>query len=211
MEFGWVSEFPVLQIIPTPMLNDEEDIAKWKTNEGKIVDFSVKREEGDEVQWCKTCLVFTRYPNLSHMFILWMAVQERLQTQDRVMVWNKDTNIKCALCKSCPNSHSHLFFQCQYSKKVWSKMKGKMSMRIASANWKDFVSQLASICTNNSVVSMLRKMVLQCLLYMAREEQKTFYTQEIRTEKAVTECISEAVKLRLMTLKVLKTTLIVNN
>ncbi|GJY71656.1 hypothetical protein Tco_0475359 [Tanacetum coccineum] len=68
-----------------------------------------------------------------------------------------------------------------------------MSMRIASANWKDFVSQLASICTNNSVVSMLRKMVLQCLLYMAREEQKTFYTQEIRTEKAVTECISEAV------------------
>ncbi|PWA74890.1 hypothetical protein CTI12_AA247190 [Artemisia annua] len=67
-------------------------------------DFFYKAAWGDlrdndmEVQWSK--LVWYSQGIPSHMFIVWMAVNERLQTQDRIMRWNNDANIRYPLCKN---------------------------------------------------------------------------------------------------------------
>ena len=43
----------------------------------------------------------------------------KLPTQDR-MVWAQGNDLRCALCKSCVDNHSHLFFECSYSwKDFW--------------------------------------------------------------------------------------------
>ncbi|GJV46911.1 alpha/beta hydrolases superfamily protein [Tanacetum coccineum] len=61
----------------------------------------------------------------SHAFVLWMAIQKRLITQDRIYQWNKDNSMKCSLCSSCMDSHDHLFFQCSLSSAIWLIVKGK--------------------------------------------------------------------------------------
>ncbi|GJS54316.1 RNA-directed DNA polymerase, eukaryota, reverse transcriptase zinc-binding domain protein [Tanacetum coccineum] len=45
-----------------------------------------------------------------HSFILWLAINKRLNTQDRVAVWNKVDELKCPLCSSVMDDHNHLFF-----------------------------------------------------------------------------------------------------
>ena len=45
-----------------------------------------------------------------HSFVLWMAVQCRLMTQDRLAAWKPNEDMKCVFCKLTQDSHEHLFF-----------------------------------------------------------------------------------------------------
>lgn len=56
-------------------------------------------------------------------FILWLAMQNKLNTLDRLLRWgviNCDSSILCN-CSS-PESHNHVFFDCSFSKAVWAAM-----------------------------------------------------------------------------------------
>nr|GEZ17200.1 reverse transcriptase zinc-binding domain-containing protein [Tanacetum cinerariifolium] len=65
-----------------------------------------------------------------HSFVLWMAIQNRLMTQDRVAVWKPNEPMKCVLCDQCPDSHDHLFFACSYSSLVWNEMLKTLSKEL---------------------------------------------------------------------------------
>ncbi|GJV07038.1 reverse transcriptase zinc-binding domain-containing protein [Tanacetum coccineum] len=55
----------------------------------------------------------------SHAFVLWMAIQKRFMTQDRIYQWNKDNSMKCSLCSSCMDSHDHLYGS------IWNILHGR--------------------------------------------------------------------------------------
>ncbi|GJS11125.1 RNA-directed DNA polymerase, eukaryota, reverse transcriptase zinc-binding domain protein [Tanacetum coccineum] len=57
-----------------------------------------------------------------HAFILWLAIQGKLMTQDKMEKWQNNVDLRCALCKNCVDSHDHLFFKCDYALKVWKEM-----------------------------------------------------------------------------------------
>ncbi|GJW50278.1 reverse transcriptase zinc-binding domain-containing protein [Tanacetum coccineum] len=59
----------------------------------------------------------------SHMFIVWLAIQGRLQTQDRMVLWNNGYKMRCSLRNVCMESHAHLFFNCPNSGKIWDSLK----------------------------------------------------------------------------------------
>ncbi|GKD64554.1 reverse transcriptase zinc-binding domain-containing protein [Tanacetum coccineum] len=65
--------------------------------------------------------------------ILWMAIQRKLMTQDR-MIWTQTDSLKCFLCSRCNDSHDHLFFDCNFSKMVWGKIKVKGKLGTGSCN-----------------------------------------------------------------------------
>ena len=33
--------------------------------------------------------------------------------------WNQNSDLKCAFCKQCKDSHENLFFQCKFHKTIW--------------------------------------------------------------------------------------------
>nr|GEZ80713.1 reverse transcriptase domain-containing protein [Tanacetum cinerariifolium] len=43
-------------------------------------------------------------------------------TQERMEKWYPSRVFKCSLCKKEPDSHDHLFFNCEYAQKVWKKI-----------------------------------------------------------------------------------------
>nr|XP_043620362.1 uncharacterized protein LOC122592233 [Erigeron canadensis] len=135
-----------------------------------------------------------------------MAVQGKLQTEDRIMVWNKDGNMKCYLCKACMDSHDHLFLQCKFSKKVWEEMLKKSSVSGINGDWENIVTIMSSKCKSNAVANVVGRLILVATVYYIwQERNRRMFCGEERTENAVIESTSEAIKLRLMGLKVRKT------
>ncbi|GJV22625.1 retrovirus-related pol polyprotein from transposon TNT 1-94 [Tanacetum coccineum] len=113
----WISLFLVLKEMRIPNINDDvQDRVMWLTEKNKLVNFSTSRvwhdvnEHGTKVDWYDVIW----YPNCipRHAFILWLLVQERLPTQDRLCKWYPNRVMKCALCSQEQDSHQHLIFKC---------------------------------------------------------------------------------------------------
>ncbi|PWA39463.1 reverse transcriptase domain, Reverse transcriptase zinc-binding domain protein [Artemisia annua] len=122
------------------------------------------------------------------------------------MVWSNDVNLKCPLCKQCHDSHSHLFFQCNYSKTVWASMRKKLKESTEPNEWSDVVSSYATKWTNNSIDSVVGRLVLGVSVYFIwQERNKRLSNNEMRSEQVLIECIMETIKLRIMSLRALKT------
>ncbi|GKB70721.1 reverse transcriptase zinc-binding domain-containing protein [Tanacetum coccineum] len=102
-----------------------------------------------------------------------MAVRRKLQTQDRVMAWNNNNDMKCPLCKMVNDSHNHLFFECDYSRKIWEDLKENMENRDLSNSWDILVDQNARL-----------------------------FTGEVKDDRIVLKIVIENVKLQLSSLKV---------
>nr|XP_043625437.1 uncharacterized protein LOC122596855 [Erigeron canadensis] len=203
----WVNQYPILAEISRPTDSDTRDKVVWKKNNGKDVEFSVSivwedlKENTGDVHWSK--LVWYSQGIPSNMFILWLAVQERLLTQDRIMVWNKDANMRCYFCKEYVESHQHLFFQCKYSNNVWKEMLKKNSIQGMPCNWRDIIAFMSSNCSNNTIANVVGKLVLGAkVYYIWQERNRRYVCGEERSEKVLIENISEVIKLRLMGLKV---------
>ena len=115
----------------------------WQDKDGKIVDYSTKvvydtiSQTGSKVEWHKVVWFSQCNPRMA--FILWMALRGKLQTQDRIMRWNNDPDMKCSLCKKVHDSHNHLFFECDFSKSIWCGLKQKMGNVWMSDTWEDII------------------------------------------------------------------------
>ncbi|GJY49429.1 RNA-directed DNA polymerase, eukaryota, reverse transcriptase zinc-binding domain protein [Tanacetum coccineum] len=109
----WNNDFERLRQVQVPVLNDEnEDTALWVSSLGQEQQFKIRNIWKDmnynntKVDW------FSRFAQSipRHAFVTWLAVQKRLMTHDKLMIWRPNDDLKCALCNKCPNSHNHLCF-----------------------------------------------------------------------------------------------------
>ncbi|XP_059288930.1 uncharacterized protein LOC132042397, partial [Lycium ferocissimum] len=58
-----------------------------------------------------------------HQFILWLAVQQRLATVDRLSKWGISVPKDCVLCNTgAEENFTHLFFDCPYSNYMWQSL-----------------------------------------------------------------------------------------
>lgn len=59
-------------------------------------------------------------PFFPNMFLLWLVMQHRILTLDRLSVWYGASNMdtQCCLCEVGIESTSHLYFSCSYSREV---------------------------------------------------------------------------------------------
>ncbi|GKD59058.1 RNA-directed DNA polymerase, eukaryota, reverse transcriptase zinc-binding domain protein [Tanacetum coccineum] len=129
-------------------LSNNHDKAVWRCNDGSFKDFSVKqtwevyREINPEVKW-KNLVWFSQcIPSLT--FVLWIAIQGKLQTQDKVFLWNNDANMRCHLCTKCMDSYDHLFVQCNYAIEFWDAVKIKGYVNGLKHKWNDTIDCMAS-------------------------------------------------------------------
>lgn len=65
-----------------------------------------------------------------HSFIMWVVVQRRLVTLDRLQEWIPSIiEVHCILCGSATETHNHLFYECEYSKKLLHMCANWLSLR----------------------------------------------------------------------------------
>ncbi|GJX51883.1 RNA-directed DNA polymerase, eukaryota, reverse transcriptase zinc-binding domain protein [Tanacetum coccineum] len=119
------------------------------------------REHNEEVKWGK--LVWYSQCIPKHSFILWMVVQRRLLTHDRMKCWGCYDMMVYGLCMMGEESHDYLFFQCAYSKAIWLNLQGKMKCTIHAQSWKDIVDIIVEKPCLNEEYGSLQAFINGCL------------------------------------------------
>ncbi|XP_021721013.1 uncharacterized protein LOC110688552 [Chenopodium quinoa] len=78
-------------------------VYKWMQNSAEKVDWT---------DW-----IWNRYNIPKTSFIVWLAMLNKLKTRDTLMKLGISNTDRCLLCDAAVESHKHLFFYCQYSRR----------------------------------------------------------------------------------------------
>ena len=116
-----------------------------------------------------------------------------------------DTNLAslhCPLCKTQPDSHEHLFFECPFSIKVWKSVVEAAGMRGVSSKWSDIVAWLLPISKENKVTTIVGRLVVAASTYFVWQE----YNNRIdgkggRQPDGVAQVILDMVRLKLASIR----------
>ena len=175
------------------------------TNAGLKVKFTTTqvwidlRDNWPKVNWNEVVWFKQLIPK--HSFILWLAVQGKLLTQDRMVNWNVTGNLVCGLCNSRSDSHEHLFFQCPFANKVW-KVMGKMASNLnTNDDLMDCCNYIADKQIKNNFEWVIDKVIMAATVYFIWQERNfRLFKGESRSEEVLVKCIKESVKNKLLTL-----------
>ncbi|GJS14913.1 reverse transcriptase domain-containing protein [Tanacetum coccineum] len=202
----WVSKYDLLQRIPVPILKDIQDKALWVTNKGDMVQFSTNqvwkdiRNDGvkvkrDKLIWFSQCIP-------RHTFILWLAIKGKLITQDKILKWYPQKVVECPYCKTRPDSHEHLFFQCKTVADIWTSVKRKARINTNAINWEEIIKDMSNYKSQNNVWNIIRKLCLGATVYYVWQERNgRLFKNECRDSKVIERLIFDDVRSRLMSLR----------
>ena len=111
--------------------------------------------------------------------------------------------MKCSLCEECPDSVEHLFFECSFAKKVWSELRKKNQLKDLPGEWEAIINKMVSMPCNNSIASVVRRLVMAASLYFIwTERNKRLFTEEKKSPKDLIKAIIDNVRLKMASLKV---------
>ncbi|GJY66214.1 RNA-directed DNA polymerase, eukaryota, reverse transcriptase zinc-binding domain protein [Tanacetum coccineum] len=209
----WQNRYPEICNLEVPILSNSKDSALWISEGNKPMKYSTNaacltlREKWPKVSWHH--VVWFSQCNPKQDIILWMSIQRKLLTQDR-MVWIQDGNLKCSLCNGCSDNHEHLFFECPFSKKVWDKIQVKGN-NLCSNKLKDIVLQLSARPPKNKIWQVVDKLILSSTVYhIWMERNKRNFQHLKRTEEEMYGVILENITEMLKCLRVKKSTAVIN-
>ncbi|PWA54454.1 RNA-directed DNA polymerase, eukaryota, Reverse transcriptase zinc-binding domain protein [Artemisia annua] len=77
----------------------------------------------------------------------------------------------CTFCKVGPDSHDHLFFSCDFSRKIWCKLKYLVRMDCAPNDWQNLLNFMIKRPVNESIWSILQRLVLGACVYYIWQER----------------------------------------
>ncbi|XP_060210989.1 uncharacterized protein LOC132638012 [Lycium barbarum] len=96
-----------------------------------------------KVNWKSLTMVQGEIPK--HQFILWMAIQERLATVDRLEKWGIQVPPDCVLCNTKEmETFTHLFFDCAYARSMWKSLLQCLGMMRQITTWETEIQWLSS-------------------------------------------------------------------
>ncbi|GJZ20771.1 RNA-directed DNA polymerase, eukaryota, reverse transcriptase zinc-binding domain protein [Tanacetum coccineum] len=199
-KWGWPSEwydkFPTVTNIGDPMIDDQiSDKVVWKDEDGAYKEFSVKEVHNSlcvntpTVQWWKVVWFSQNIPK--HPFILWLAIQDRLSTQDKLQKWG----IYAVNRKDLP----HLFFKCEFSKDVWEKIKKFADIKSMQSNWIDIIQEISNLGNGNNIGSVVRGLILAASVYYIWQERNgRIFRDERKKSDEIFDTIVDIVKCKLL-------------
>lgn len=173
---------PTLQLIDREVMllkhrgfNDEDDICLWQRDNGDFKDgfstshtWNIIRDKSSKVSWFKGVWFSGATPRFS--FLIWIAIHNRLSTGDRILRWNPQAISTCWLCKVDNETRDHLFFECDYSDKVWKGTVKSLAGRRNLSDWSRVV-QVAVNGLHGKVQTFLFRYCFQAVAYALWQER----------------------------------------
>ena len=103
-------------------------------------------------------------------FILWMAIHNRLSTQDRISGFTPGP-LACYFCSKALESHDHLFFNCSYTSVIWQGIQRKLNSHINVANWNDLVHAAADLWKARKPAQLISRICFAATVYYVWQER----------------------------------------
>ncbi|KAM6577364.1 hypothetical protein CsatB_029201 [Cannabis sativa] len=126
----------------------------------------------------------------TYCFLLWLAVQDRLKTRQRLVRFQIATDAKCILCNESDETTEHLYFCCKYSKECLEQVKAWLGWGATTKSLQEIIRWL-----NRAKKSKFRKAVYaaataalvyhiwrtkNCILWQGNNTQMQQMIQEVK-------------------------------
>nr|XP_043625498.1 uncharacterized protein LOC122596919 [Erigeron canadensis] len=207
---GWEDNFDILKEISVPILQlDKKDKVVWVNRNMQQVEFSTTQAWQDlrcnwpTVEWKDVVWFKQLVPR--HAFMLWLALQEKLMTQDRIARW-KQISMQCSLCRNGIESHKHLFFKCKFTEEIWNRLSSLRWNMKDHTDLQDIVQEIKVSRGRNNFGVVVNKLILAAAIYYIWQERNhRIFQDKERNEEAISNIIKESVRIQLISIRVRKT------
>lgn len=130
-----------------------------------------------------------------------LALQNRLTTGDRMVMWNQGINGSCVLCQQQLETRDHLFFRCTYSSSLWSRLMHQLMGTQYTEEWSNIILFMSQSQLSRTQMFFARY-VFQTTLYMLwRERNSRRYGEKTRPHEILFKIIDRQVKKRTSTVR----------
>ena len=102
-------------------------IGKFRRNKETFSSIETRRltrTAHPKVDWHRSILFQFNTPKYS--FMAWIAIQNKLPTDDRISNRNFATTTTCCLFPAILETRNHMFFQCFFSEEIWRNLTHKL-------------------------------------------------------------------------------------
>ncbi|GKE12141.1 reverse transcriptase zinc-binding domain-containing protein, partial [Tanacetum coccineum] len=141
----WYVKFHWIKNIVCPVLaTDAKDKIVWRSRNGVDMSFS--------------CIP-------KHSFIVWLAIQDRLTTMDKISKWGDYAVNRCSLCCQACEDINHLLFQCPFSREVWTKVKELVGFNFNRFDLMDIIYYMIDAGIGNNIRSIVRMVAFSASIY----------------------------------------------
>lgn len=155
--------------IPATMVPNQsrEDSVSWTPSANGCFSASatweVIRKKGQIVPWSE--LVWYAKCISKHAFICWLAMLNRLSTQDRMLDWGLIHSAKCVFCQASWEDRNHLFFGCGWTSAIWKKLLKICLISRSHGQWEEEIEWLLKNCQGKSLSILLLKLCFASYIY----------------------------------------------
>jgi len=101
-------------------------ISSWADGERMVISmgYDFFRKKGPKLCWPGT--VWNSWVTPKHAVTLWLAARRRLPTKDRLSFLQLEE--QCVLCVGNRESAAHLFFACEFSRTIWTRIRAWLNI-----------------------------------------------------------------------------------
>lgn len=140
-----------------------------------------------------------------HCFILWLAIQDRLATLDRLLSWGVIANANCVLCNQCIESRDHLFFNCLFSSKVWKQVLRLCCVNRTPRYWANEFIWAKHSLRGKSFCSIIKKLAWASTIYnIWRERNSRIHNNSFLNEEGILKIIMNDIRLKAASFECIK-------
>nr|XP_009793629.1 PREDICTED: uncharacterized protein LOC104240481 [Nicotiana sylvestris] len=148
-----------------------------------------------KVTWRK--LVCNNQGQPKWIFILRLALQQRLATKDRLIRWGIDMDKTCLLCNKENETMQHIFFKCEITGKVWDGLLRWQGIQRSHKNWQDEIAWMEKMAKGKSARPAICRIILAAAIYHCWQERNfVTFQKKRRTTIALTKLIIQEVHVR---------------
>ncbi|XP_021985805.1 uncharacterized protein LOC110882000 [Helianthus annuus] len=212
---SWVNRFPVLhQLANVTLVPQVQDRVIWRTRDGKDTDYNTYevwndiRMSQEKVTWENVVWYPQAIPR--HAFLMWLIVCKKLKTQDVMSKWRSSGNANynlmcCSLCVSGPDSHNHLFFECEYASQIWYGVREKAGMQTIGERL-EIMNYLTQHAGSKRAIHIIGKLVVAASAYLVWQERNNrLFTSKKWSANQLIEVILMTIRMKLHTMKFKRT------
>ena len=117
--------------------------------------------------------------------------------------WYPNNTYECSLCKDGLDSHNHLFFECEYAKEIWEKLRSKAKIHDSVNTWEGIVNKMSSNGESRSVWEIIKKLCLAAAVYHIWQERNgRMFNGNNRTTGNLLDVICDDIRAKLVSIKV---------
>jgi hypothetical protein len=134
-----------------------------------------------------------------HSFFLWLAFHKAISPREKMCGWGFEGDSLFLFCRASIESQSHLFFECSFSRRIWSSLMNDCSVSYYPSKWDEVAIWSITAMKGSTLESSIWKLCFGAAVYhLWLQRNALIHEITPRTEEQIISRIRWEVRSRVM-------------